>query len=88
MSYSLEIAEDLDRQFQKLQKKDRVTYESLAKKIDLVIENPLHFKPLRAPLQNKRRVHVGPFVLIFTVDESNKIVRLLEFENHDKAYLK
>jgi len=59
MPYTLEIAEDLDRQFQKLHKKDRVTYESLAKKIDEVIGNPLHFKPLRAPLQNKRRVHVG-----------------------------
>jgi len=87
MTYYLEVAEDLDKRFAKLAKRDRVLFEALAKKIQAIRENPHHFKPLRAPLQNKRRVHIGgSFVLIFSIDEEKNNVRLLEFEHHDNAY--
>ena len=85
MTYLLEVAEELNKQFAKLAKRDKVLFASLTKKVQEIRENPQHFKPLRAPLQNRRRVHVGgSFVLIFSVDEDT--VRLLAFEHHDNAY--
>lgn len=87
MDYALDIAEELDKQFAKLVKKNKNIIEAIHKKIPEILSNPHHFKPLRAPLQNKRRVHIGgSFVLIFTIDEERKVVRLLEFAHHDDAY--
>lgn len=87
MAYSLEVAEELDKIFAKLAKKDKTTFEAVNKKVNEILENPHHYKPLRAPMQNKRRVHIaGSFVLIFKIDENKKAVQLLDFEHHDKAY--
>ena len=87
MTYDLEIAEELDKIFVKLAKKDKRTLEAIRKKTDEIRENPHHYKPLRAPMQNKRRVHIaGSFILIFGIDDERKIVRLLGFEHHDNAY--
>ena len=87
MAYSIEVAEELNKVFTKLAKKDKVTLEAINKKVNEILENPHHYKPLRVPMQNKRRVHIaGSFVLIFKIDEERKVVQLLEFEHHDKAY--
>lgn len=88
MPYSLEVSEALEKAFHKLAKKDKVTFEALNKKIYQILDNPYHYKPLRAPLQNKRSVHIaGCYVLIYKIDEEKKVVQLLEFEHHDYAYL-
>ena len=87
MAYSLEVAENLNKVFGKIAKKDKTTFEAVNKKVNEILENPHHYKPLRAPMQNKRRIHIsGSFVLIFTIDEDRKVVQLLEFEHHDRAY--
>jgi len=87
MTYALEIAEELNKQFTKLAKRDKTTLQAIQKKMLGICENPHHYKPLRAPLHNKRRVHIaGCFVLIFSIDEERKVVRLLGFEHHDNAY--
>jgi len=49
-------------------------------------ENPHHYKPLRNVLKNKRRVHIGNFVLIFEILEEDKIVVFHTFKHHDEAY--
>lgn len=87
MAYCLNVAEELNKQFTKLAKRDKVLFQALMKKVQEICENPHRYKPLRAPLQNKRRVHVGgSFVLIFSTDEKNNTVCLLEFEHHYQAY--
>ena len=87
MAYSLEVAENLNRIFEKIAKKDKTTFEAVNKKVNQILENPHHYKPLRAPLQNCRRVHIsGSFVLIYQIDERKQVVKLLEFEHHDNAY--
>ena len=87
MAYSLEVAEELNKVFAKLAKKDKTTFEAINKKVNEILQNPYHYKPLKAPMQNKRRVHIsGSFVLIFKINEESKAVQLLEFEHHDKAY--
>ncbi len=53
----------------KLYKKDKVMYEVVMKKIEEIVKNPHHYKPLRHDLKNIRRVHIRKsFVLVFTVD--------------------
>ncbi len=87
MPYSLEVAKGLDKAFKKLAKKDKVTFEAINKKVAEITEDPYRYKPLRALMQNKRRVHIsGSFVLVFKIEEERKVVQLLEFEHHDKAY--
>ena len=87
MAYSLEVSEELHKIFEKLSKKDKIAFEAINKKVNEILQNPYHYKPLKAPLQNKRRVHISSsFVLIFKINEESKAVQLLEFEHHDKAY--
>ena len=58
----------------------------LIKKIVELSQNPYSGKPLRSVLKGKWRVHLGPFVLIYKIDEGHKILIFLVFEHHDKAY--
>ena len=88
MNYNLEISEKLKRIFEKLKRKDKVSSEILKKKIRLILENPFQFKPLKGNMKGVRRVHIGKsFVLTYEILESEKIVRLLDYEHHDKIYL-
>ena len=84
--YSLEVREGVDRTFRRMTKKDRNRLESVEKKVQEILEDPHRFKTLRAPMQNLRRVHVGPFVLVYEIDEGRKVVILLDFEHHDSVY--
>jgi len=84
--YSFEVKEKLEKSLQKLARKDKRHYQSVAKKILQIAENPEMGKPLRNVLKGRRRVHVGHFVLLYEVDEKNKRVIFLDFEHHDRAY--
>ncbi len=85
--YTLQVAEQLQKKLIKLAKKNQQLKEMLDKKIREIQEEPHHYKPLRPPLQNKFRVHIGKsFVLVFDILENEKIVRLLDFDHHDNIY--
>ena len=87
MTYNLEVKEQLDKLFRKMKKKDRFKLEIINKKIAEILEDPYRYKPLKAPMQNKRRVHIaGSFVLIFSINEKTKTVILEDFTHHDEAY--
>jgi len=84
--YNLEIRESVDAIFRKLSKKDRVSFEYISKKMQEIRENPYHFKPLRNPMQNYRRVHIGNYVLVFSIDENKKTVIIERYRHHDEVY--
>lgn len=85
--YRLEVKESLDRKLKKLQKTDKRTLRLIYGKVQDILEDPYRFKPLKKPLQNKRRVHVGgSFVLVYEVAEKEKIITLLDFDHHDNIY--
>lgn len=87
MSYRLEISENLQRIFDKIRKKDNLLSGILKKKIKQILLNPRQFKPLRGNMAGIRRVHIGKsFVLIYEIIENKKIVRLLDFDHHDRIY--
>ena len=87
--YALAVKESLDKKFGRLRKKDMATLQLIYKKVQDILEDPYRFKPLRKPLQNKRRVHVGgSFVLVYEIDEKLKLVTLFDFDHHDNIYKK
>ncbi len=85
--YNLEVREAVDRIFRKLFKKDKVSFEYINKKILEIRENPYHFKPLKKPLQNFRRIHIGSFVLFYSINEATKTIIIERYKHHDAAYL-
>lgn len=87
MSYSLKISEQLEKKLQKLAKRDKTQVIAIGKKVKQILQNPLHFKPLRGDMFGARRVHVAKsFVLTYDVDEEGRIVKLLDYDNHDNIY--
>lgn len=83
--HSLEIEEQCQKDIKSLTKNNNSLRIALEKAINRVLLTPEHFKPMRFPLQNTRRVHVlGSFVLVYEVKWN--IVRLLRFSHHDEAY--
>ena len=86
--YSLEVRVSVDRIFSKLAKKNPKQMRIIEKKIKQICEKPSHFKPLRAPMQHLRRVHVDKsFVLTYSIEERNKVVIIEDYDHHDKIYL-
>ncbi len=85
--YTLGIKESVDRLFFRLAKKNPKQMTAVEKKIKQILTNPYHFKPLRAPMQHLRRVHVGSFVLVYSIDEGNKVVTIEDYAHHDRVYL-
>ncbi len=59
MSYKLEVKESLDKKLKKLSKEDKEMLRLIYRKVQDILEDPHRFKPLRRPMQNKRRVHIS-----------------------------
>ncbi|HIH10406.1 MAG TPA: type II toxin-antitoxin system mRNA interferase toxin, RelE/StbE family [Candidatus Diapherotrites archaeon] len=56
-------------------------------KLCQILEDPYRFKPLHAPMNNKRRVHIlQNFVPVYDIIEESKTVRLLDMDHHDNVY--
>jgi len=86
MTYSIDIRERALKGLVKLKKRDPKRYEIVEKKIRSICEEPYTSKPLRRPMQNMRREHVKPFVIVFSVDELSGTVVIENFDHHDKIY--
>lgn len=85
--FSLSTTSNIDKIFSKLSKKNPRQMNIIVKKIEQIIENPTHFKPLRGDMQGVRRVHIDKsFVLTYEIDDDNKIVTLLDYDHHDNIY--
>jgi len=84
--HDIEVRERLDRSFRKLAKKDARQMEAIDKKIEEIAGDPHAYKPLGFPLAGKRQVHIGSYVLLFSIDEARKTVVLEDYELHDRVY--
>lgn len=86
--YASEIIPSLQKIFNKLSRKDKKLYEQVLKKIEEVIssEDIEHYKNLKYDLKDKKRVHVGSFVLVFSFIKDEHKVKFLDFDHHDNIY--
>jgi len=84
MQYRFEIKPKLEKKLKKIEKKNPVMFKSAREKIKEIIKKPYHYKLLSHDLKGLRRVHLEKsFVLIFEIDEEEKIVRFLDLDHHD-----
>lgn len=67
-------------------KKNLNLFNRLKAQMLKIIREPNIGKPLRHALKNRRRSHVGSFVLIY--EYYNNESRFLDFDHHDKIYKK
>ncbi len=87
MTYSLEVSVAADKKFRKLARKNRFRLEIINKKVSQILENPQHYKPLQGDLFGARRVHIdSSFVLTYEIDERRRVVKILDYDHHDKIY--
>jgi len=85
--YGLRVRTHVDRIFSKMGKKERHNLGVIYKKLDEVCKDPGRFKPLNAPMQNLRRVHVlKSFVIVYSIDESAHEIWIEDFAHHDEVY--
>ncbi len=84
--YRAEPSPNFERKMKKLMKKDRLRYERVRKKTIEICEEPHHYEPLGNKMAGVRRAHLDPFVLTFEIDEERMVVRLIDFDHHDKVY--
>ena len=82
--YQADYAEEFLRTAAKLKKKDPAMLHRLEKKTKEILQNPEHYKPLRNELKGNRRVHAGPFVIIFEIKGGTVLFKT--FKHHDDAY--
>lgn len=84
--YSLVLTAYVAKLFPKIKARDRGQWLAIDAKILQILENPHRFKPLRAPMQHRHRVHIGSFVLVYVIDEKEKAVVIVDYAHHDDAY--
>lgn len=86
--YKYDIKPTLRKILEKLLKKDKTRYEQIIKKIEDIInsDDADHYKNLRSPLQHLKSVHIGHFVLVFSIDKSFKTIIFENYKHHDEIY--
>ena len=85
--YDFELRKSVEVIFLKLAKKSPRQLEIVFKKIEEIVDNPHRYKNLRRPLQHLKRVHIDrSFVLVFSIDEKNKLVIIEDYDHHDNIY--
>ena len=86
--YNFKLSKELERVLDKLIKKDKELYEQVLKKIDEVINSSdiEHYKNLKYDFKDRKRAHVGHFVLTFTFDKQTNLILFQDFEHHDNIY--
>ncbi|MBI4159733.1 type II toxin-antitoxin system RelE/ParE family toxin [Candidatus Wolfebacteria bacterium] len=80
--YSREIESIL----RKLKRNDRFLLGKVESQMIKILHEPNIGKPLRYTLKNRRRVHIGSFVLVYELHYGE--LRFLDFDHHDKIYKK
>ena len=87
--YAISFHENFEIKLKKI--KDKKSKENIIKKIEDIADTlefkPNHYKNLRSPLQDYKRVHVNvSYVLVFRVDNEKKEVIFVDYEHHKKVY--
>lgn len=80
------FSKDIEKSFKKLKKNDPAFFKRIQGQIDKILREPHIGKPLRYTLQNRRRVHINPFVLVYEFHKGE--LRFLDIDHHDKIYKK
>jgi len=84
--YSAEPSPLFEKKMKRLRKKDGLRYERVRKKIIEICAEPHRYTALGNVMAGLMHVHIDPYVVTFAIDEPRKLVRLIDFDHHDKVY--
>jgi len=84
MTYNIEFSSQFEKSIKKLKKKDKILFNQIQKKLIDIVQNPDRYKTLGNVFAGYRRLHFGPFVLIYKIEKN--VVRVFSLDYHDKAY--
>ena len=84
MAYIIEFSIQFEKSIKKLKKKDKALFNQIQKKIIDLIQNPERYKTLGNVLAGYKRLHFGPFIVIYKIEKN--VVRIISLDHHDKAY--
>ena len=84
MAYIIEFSTQFEKSVKKLKKKDKILFNQIQKKLVDIVQNPERYKTLGNIFFGYRRLHFGPFVLIYKIEKN--VVRIISLDHHDKAY--
>ena len=88
--YSHEVKPHLKKILTKLSKKDKKLYEQVLNKIDEIIksESIEHYKNLKYDMKDCKRVHIGHFVIVFSLEKPQNLISFEDLDHHDNIYKK
>ena len=91
MNYT--ITKNLHKKIHKIKTRNKHQSEALEKKMQEIILSNVneieHYKNLRTPMHNQKRVHINSsFVLTFKLDKQKNQITFLDFAHHNKIYKK
>ena len=86
MTYKVSLHPSVRKNLKKLYQLDRSDYNYVKQRLKLLAYMPEMGVPLEAEFKGKWRIHIGPFVLIYTFDSAANIITLLVFEHYTQVY--
>ena len=84
MAYIIEFSSQFEKSIIKLKKKNKTLFNQIQKKLIDLVQNPERYKTFGNVFAGYRRLHFGPFVLIYKIEKN--VVRIISLDHHDKAY--
>lgn len=84
--YTLVVDPACKKIFKTIKSRKPSLFRDLKKQTLKIVKETSLGKPLRNVLKNRRRVHIGSFVLIYEIYGNE--IRLLDFDHHDRIYKK
>lgn len=74
------------KNLKKLYRLDKLAYDYVKARLRLLAYRPEMGNPLKAEFEGKWRIHIGAFVLVYTLDKTSNTLTLLTFEHYTRAY--
>ena len=86
--YSIFVTEDAKKDIKRYCKKNAKARKIVEKKLEEIRHNPTAYgEPLGSDMKGKYSVHIdSSFVLVYSIDNEAREVRVLKYDTHDKAY--
>ncbi|HLP79651.1 MAG TPA: type II toxin-antitoxin system RelE/ParE family toxin [Acidobacteriota bacterium] len=82
--YAVVFRDSVSKILKKLYKRDRAIYFQIMSKVEEISLSPEHYKNLRYGMKDYKRVHIGHYVLLFSIEENTVIIE--DFDHHDVIY--
>lgn len=79
-------SQEAEDAFRHCRTKDKQLFQRLENQVNKILRDPGFGKPLRYTLKNRRRLHIGSFVLVYEFYQGE--LRFIDFDHHDKIYKK